>query len=81
MKTYWSRYLAGLFFIILGLYAFFENKDVPEIFLYGSLGIAFIIMGYIARNPHHPQQRLLTTVSWVFIFAAGLSFLYVLTIP
>lgn len=81
MKKYWNRYLAGLFFIVLGLYAFFGNNDVPETFLYGALGIAFVLMGFVGRNPDHPQQKLFNTISWVLIFAAALSFLYVLTIP
>lgn len=81
MKKYWNRYLAGLFFIALGMYAFFESNDIPETFLYGSLGVAFTIMGFIGQHPNHPQLKLLNIVSWVLIFVAGLSFLYVLTIP
>lgn len=81
MKKYWNRYLAGLFFIALGMYAFFESHDIPETFLYGSLGIAFSLMGFVGQNPSHPQLKLLNAISWVLICIAGLSFLYVLTIP
>ena len=81
MRKYWNRYLAGLFFVVLGMYAFFESNDIPETLLYGSLGVAFTMMGFVGSNPDHPQQKLLNVVSWVLIFIAGLSFLYVLTIP
>lgn len=56
MKKYWNRYIAGLFFIALGMYAFFESSDIPETFLYGSLGVAFTIMGFVGQHPDHPTQ-------------------------
>lgn len=75
------RYLAGLLFIAIGIYQAVEKQDIPETLLYGFLGLAFIVMGFINQHPEHPHKKLLGTISWVFTIAAALSFLYVLTIP
>lgn len=58
-----------------------QFQYLPETLLYIFLGAAFILMGFIAHFPEHPQKKLLNTLSWVLIIGAALAFIYVLTIP
>ena len=81
MKNHYVRYLAGLLFIIIGVYDWMQFQYLPETLLYIFLGAAFILMGFIAHFPEHPQKKLLNTLSWVLIIGAALAFIYVLTIP
>jgi putative Ca2+/H+ antiporter (TMEM165/GDT1 family) len=81
MKNYYIRYLAGLLFIAIGIYDWIRMKYLPETLLYVFLGAAFLLMGFIAHYPDHPQKKVLNSLSWVLIIGAALSFIYVLTIP
>ncbi len=81
MKNHYVRYLAGLLFIVIGVYDWMQFQYLPETILYVCLGAAFILMGFIAHFPAHPQKKFLNTLSWVLIIGAALAFMYVLTIP
>lgn len=81
MKNHFVRYLAGILFIVIGIYDWMQFRYLPETLLYVLLGAAFILMGFIAHHPEHPQKKVLNTISWVLIIGAALSFMYVLTIP
>ena len=77
MDSRTRQYLFGLIFFAFGVYEFMKN-DPLEAAVYLSAGLAFICNNLVSEPRLFQYKKILVTLTWVIIFAAGIIFLYVL---
>ena len=77
MDSRTRQYLFGLIFFAFGVYEFMKN-DPLEAAVYLSAGLAFICNNLVSEPRLYPYKKILVTITWILIIAAGITFLYVL---
>jgi len=77
MDSRTRQYLFGLIFFAFGVYEFMKN-DPLEAAVYLSAGLAFICNNLVSEPRLYPYKKILVTLTWILIIAAGITFLYVL---
>jgi len=77
MDSRTRQYLFGLIFFAFGVYEF-TKSDPLEASVYLSAGLAFICNNLVSEPRLYEYKKMLVTLTWVLIIAAGIIFLYVL---
>ncbi len=71
-----TQYLIALASIGFSVFQYIEG-DNREFALYLSLGLAFAILG-LSREDHFRKYKWLPALSWIFVIATAIIFLFVL---
>ena len=77
MNAQTRQYLFGLIFVAVGVYQL-VIKDYLEFALYAVAGAAFILNALAMEPRLIAYKKPLSIVTWIFIAATGIIFLYVL---
>jgi hypothetical protein len=70
-------YLFGIALLGIGIYQIFKN-DLVEFSLYATAGLSFVINGLTNEASLAKFKKPLVIVSWIFIGATAVLFLYLL---
>ena len=77
MNSLTRQYIFGLIFVAVGVYQF-VIKDYLEFALYALAGAAFILNASTMEPRFVAYKKPLAIVTWIFISATGILFLYLL---
>jgi hypothetical protein len=77
MNSHRRQYLFGGLFLAFGIYQAIVG-DFLEFSLYGIAGLAFILNASTFEARLLPYKKPLVIITWLFIAATGILFLYLL---
>jgi hypothetical protein len=77
MDSHRRLYLFGIALLGIGIYQIFK-KDFVEFSLYATAGLSFVVNGLTNESSLAKFKKPLVIVSWIFIGATALLFLYLL---